>query len=143
MSDTNLTEEQILAGLFEATERLPEKAIVIKRLGMEITLRGLTTKQVDSLRDRCTYRNKVRGKIEEKLDLEQFNALLITGATVGIKVKTLQLDGWGDQRMLSQYRLSGPEEVIQRILLAGEMALLADEVLDISGFNEGVEDIKN
>lgn len=141
--DNNLNEEQILAGLFEATERLPEKTVTIKRLGMEITLRGLTAKQVDSTRERCTYRNKVRGKIEEKLEMEQFNALLITESTVGLKVKTLTLGGWGDQRILSQYKLSGPDEAIRRVLLAGEMAVLADEVLDISGFNEGVEDIKN
>ncbi len=131
----NLSEEQILQRLLDA-DTVPERTVTLPRLGIPITLRGLTGKQVFSIRERCTERRERRGQVIEKLDEEQFNTALIAAATVK--------PNWGDPKLLAKYKASGPEEVIKRILLAGELAALGDVVLDLSGFNVELGDtIKN
>lgn len=134
MDIEKMTEEQALARLLDA-DKAPEKTVLLKRLGIPVTLRGLTGKQVFALQEQCTERHEKKGKVTERLDEEQFNAALIVAATVK--------PNWGDPKLLAKYQASGPEEVIKRLLLAGELAGLGDVVLDISGFNTGVEDVKN
>ncbi|RYD01643.1 XkdN [Desulforamulus aquiferis] len=130
----NMTDEQIIQRLLEA-DNLPEKTVSLPRLGIPVTLKGLTGKQVSNIRERCTERSEKRGKISERLDEEQFNAALIAAATVKPNL--------ADPKLLSKYNASGPEEVVRRILLAGELAAVGDVVLDISGFNVDLEELKN
>ena len=135
MSDfENMTEEQILQRLLDA-DTVPERTVKLERLGIPVTIRALTAKQVFSLRERYTERKEKRGQVIERLDEEGFNTSLIAAATVQ--------PNWGDSKLLAKYHASGPEEVIKRILLAGEMQALGDAVLDLSGFNTTLEDIKN
>ncbi|MTV47764.1 hypothetical protein GJ688_02045 [Heliobacillus mobilis] len=138
-----LTEEQILDGLFEATKNLPTKPVTLERLGMDITLKGLLAKKVDSIREKCTGRVKEGGVTREKIDRERFNAALIVDATVDLKVKGLQLNGWGDTRLTARMQLSSGEEVVRRLLLAGELDALSDEVMELSGFGVNLTEVKN
>ena len=130
----NMTEEQILQRLLDA-DTVPERTVKLERLGIPIKLRGLTAKQVYAIRDRCTERQNKRGQVSERLDTEQFNSALIAAATVS--------PNWGDPKLLTKYNASGAEEVIKRVLLAGELDALGDAVLDLSGFNTELEDVKN
>jgi hypothetical protein len=143
MSEQQLNEQAILDGLFETVKNLPEEPVFIGRLNLRVTLRGLTTSKVDSIRERCTIRKTVKGQVTEKLDAEQFNATLINDATVELEVKGLKLEGWGDKRLTSHFKASGGEEVAKRMLLAGELDAVGDKVLEISGFGVSIEDVKN
>lgn len=134
MNWESMNEEQILQRLLEA-DTVPEKTVKLERLGIPVTLRGLTGKQVFSIRERCTERKERKGRVTERLDEEQFNTALVAAATV--------LPNWGNSKLLAKYSASGPEEVIKRILLAGELSALGDVVLDLSGFNTDLEDVKN
>lgn len=138
-----LNEQQILDCLFETATNLPEETVFIKRLDMRVFLQGLTTSKVDSIRERCTIRKTVKGQTTEKVDTEQFNAALIKEATTSLEVKGLKLNGWGDERLTSRLKLSGGEEVIRRMLLAGELDAVGDKVLEISGFGVDIQDVKN
>jgi len=129
-----MSEEQILQRLLEA-DTVPERTVKLERLGIPVTLRGLTGKQVFSIRERCTERREKKGRVTERLDDEQFNTALIASATLR--------PNWGDTKLLAKYSASGPEEVIKRILLAGELSNLGDVVLDLSGFNTDLVDVKN
>lgn len=129
-----MMDDQILQKLLEA-DQLPEKTVTLPRLGIPVTLRGLTGKQVYTIRERCTERTDRRGQKSERLDEEQFNVALIAAATVS--------PNWGDSRLLAKYQASSGEEVIKRILLAGELSALGDEVLDLSGFNTTLDEVKN
>lgn len=133
-STERMSEEQVLQRLL-AADTVPERTVTIPRLGIPVTLRGLTGKQVFSLRERCTERSTRRGQVIERVDEEEFNTALVAAATVA--------PNWGDQKLLAKYRASGPEEVIKRLLLAGELAALGDAVLDLSGFNTELEELKN
>jgi len=139
----HMTEEQILDSLFEAAEKLPEATVRIKRLDMNIVLHGLTSSKVDSIRERCMIRRTVKGSVEEKVDSETFNALLIAEATGKLEVKGLALNGWGDPRITSRMKLSGGEQAVRRMLLAGELDAVGDKVLELSGFGVDIDDVKN
>ncbi|MEC0369424.1 phage tail assembly chaperone [Paenibacillus chibensis] len=138
-----MTEEQILDSLFEAAEKLPEATVRIQRLDMNIVLHGLTSSKVDSIRERCMVRRTVKGSVEEKVDSETFNALLIAEATGKLDVKGLALQGWGDPRITSRMKLSGGEQAVRRMLLAGELDAVGDKVLELSGFGVDIDDLKN
>jgi len=134
MSMDQLTDEQILQRLLSA-DTLPERTVRLERLDIPVTLRGLTGKQVFNIRERCTDRKEKRGQTITRLDEEMFNVSLIAASTVS--------PSWGNPQLLSKFSASGPEEVIKRILLAGELSALGDVVLDLSGFNTELEDVKN
>jgi hypothetical protein len=134
MSFEELSEEQVLQRLLDA-DSVPEKSVLLERLGVPVKVRGLTGKQVFSIRERCTERKERRGQTIERLDEELFNVSLIAASTVS--------PNWGDAKLLAKFSASGAEEVIKRILLAGELSALGDVVLDLSGFNTELEDVKN
>lgn len=143
MANEHLNEQEILDSLFETASNLPEETVFIKRLGMRAVLRGLTSSKVDAIRERCTVRKTIKGQATEKVDTEQFNAALIKEATSSLEVQGLKLNGWGDERLTSRLKLSGGEEVIRRILLAGELDAVGDKVLELSGFGVDIADVKN
>ncbi|MCK8487993.1 hypothetical protein M0651_12495 [Paenibacillus sp. MBLB2552] len=149
-------EQEILDGLFETVANLPEEAVFIGRLGLRVTLRGLTSSKVDAIRERCTVRKTSKGQVSEKIDSELFNAALIKEATSmlevvkkadgsdrGAEAHSVKLSGWGDERLTSRLKLSGGEEAVRRLLLAGELDAVGDKVLEISGFGVDIEDVKN
>jgi len=134
MSFEQLTEEQILQRLLGA-DTLPERTVRLDRLDIPVTLRGLTGKQVFNIRERCTERKEKRGQTISHMDEEMFNVSLIAASTVS--------PNWGNPQLLTKFSASSAEEVIKRILLAGELSALGDVVLDLSGFNTELEDVKN
>ncbi|WP_068784765.1 phage tail assembly chaperone [Paenibacillus phocaensis] len=149
-------EQEILDSLFETVANLPEEAVFIGRLGLRVTLRGLTSSKVDAIRERCTVRKTSKGQVSEKIDSELFNAALIKEATSmlevvkkaegsdrGAETQSVKLSGWGDERLTSRLKLSGGEEAVRRLLLAGELDAVGDKVLEISGFGVDIEDVKN
>ena len=50
---------------------------------------------------------------------------------------------WDDPKLLNKLKASSGTEVVKRLLLAGEISLLGEGVLDVSGFNLDLDDIKN
>lgn len=134
MSFDQLTDEQILQRLLDA-DKLPERTVRLERLDIPVKLRGLTGKQVFNIRERCTERKEKRGQTITRLDEEMFNVSLIAASTIS--------PNWGNPQLINKFSASDAEEVIKRILLAGELSALGDIVLDLSGFNTELEDVKN
>lgn len=151
MNKETWSEQDILDGLFETATNLPEEAVFIGRLGLRVTLQGLTSSKVDLIRERCTIRKTTKGQMSEKVDSELFNAALIKEATSKLEVvkklsdgeKVVPLSGWDDTRLVSRLKLSGGEEAVRRLLLAGELDAVGDKVLEISGFGVDIDDVKN
>lgn len=130
-----LSEEEILQRMLD-NDRIPETTIPIKRLQIPVTLRGLKDSVVYDLREQCTIRKESkRGQVIERLDEEEYNAALIVAATAR--------PNWGDPKLLAKYHASGPESVVRQMLLAGEMAMLADVILKLSGFDYEIGEAKN
>ncbi|MCT4593183.1 MAG: hypothetical protein N4A57_02765 [Anaeromicrobium sp.] len=130
----NMTEENIIAKLMEPTEA-PEATYLIDRLGIPITLKGLSEKEINRIKRECTYTRKERGKRVKELDDEEFNAALIEVATVK--------PNWNDKKLLDALKASDGRQVIRKKFLAGETSAMADKVLELSAFDNDLEEIKN
>lgn len=107
-----------------------EKDVFIKRLGTHITVKALDGKTLAKIRERATF----GGTLDENL----FGALLIEKACVNVN--------FNDSRLLEKYGASDGADAVQKALLAGEIALLMDAILDVSGFGydeEAIEEVKN
>lgn len=151
MGFEGMTEEQVIEQLLGKSEA-PKGFYRIKRLNLEIDMQGLMASRVYKLREQCTVKEKKKGRVETDFDEERFNCLLITEATVGLRVvtqeatekterKVIEFSGWGDKRLMS--KMSGPDQVVKRMLLAGELDALGSAILDLSGYNTDLEDVKN
>ena len=131
----DMSEEDIITALLNSNaDDKPKMIVPLKRLGIPVTLKALTGKQVFKVRERNTRTIERRNKTEKVLDTEGFNTGLIVAATVK--------PNWGAPELLNKFRASSGEEVLKRILLGGEISLLGDVVLEISGYNIGIDDIK-
>lgn len=131
------TEDEIINRLLQPTD-VPEKTYALERLQIHVTLKGLSEKEIQRIRKECT--KQVRGarrQMVKEVDDEEFNAALIEKATTK--------PDWGNNKLLSQLNLSSGREVIKRKLLAGEMTALSEKVMELSGFEDDLEevDIKN
>lgn len=129
-----MTEEDIINKLMEPTE-VPEKTYMLDRIGIPVTLQGLSEKDIQRLRRECTKEVGKRGNKRKELNEEEFNAALIEKATVK--------PNWGSKKLLDQLGLSSGREVIKRRLLAGEMVALGDKVMELSGFDDELEEVDN
>jgi hypothetical protein len=131
-----LTDEQILERLLNG-QQVPQTRLLLKRLGVPITVRALTTKQIYALREQCT--RTIRGKRgqpdREEVDTELFTLRVILAGIVEPR--------FDHPTLLQKLQVSGPEEAIQRLLLAGELDQIFAAILNLSGFDEDLTELKN
>jgi hypothetical protein len=107
-----------------------EKDVFIKRLGTHLTVKAIDGKTFTKIQEQA--------KFGDTLDENLFGALLIEKACVNVN--------FNDPRLLEKYGASDGADVVQKALLAGEIALLTKEITEISGFGfdkEAIEEIKN
>jgi hypothetical protein len=129
-----LSAEEMLENLL-GVSGLPSRVVAIDRLGIQFTATGLDGKTVGSLRKSCTSRKPGRkGEFVEELDNDEFGAAIIEAATDF---------PWGDKRLLDKYQASSGRQVILRLLLAGELDKLSDLVMELSGFDKDLDEVKN
>lgn len=132
----DMSESDIITALLNSNaDDKPTMIVPLKRLGIPVTLKALTGKQVSRVRERNTRTIEKRNKTEKVLDSEGFNMGLIIASTVK--------PNWSAPELLNKFRASNGEEVLKRILLGGEISLLGDVVLELSGYNISIDDIKN
>ena len=132
-----MKEEDILAKLM-GTHEVPTAIIEIPRLGIDIELKGLTERQISRIREECTTKKKISGKLESKINNADFDAGIIVIATVNFD--------WNNKKLVDSVQASDGKAFIRKTLLAGEISFLANKVLELSGFNDELEekeDIKN
>lgn len=127
---SEMSEADILDKLLSA-DTVPTKTVLLKRVGIPVTLKGLTNKRVSNIKKECTDIIKRRGKQTKEINEEDFEASLIAAATIK--------PDWNNPQLLEKYNASRSIEVIKKILLAGEMSLLSDMVLELSGFDDELE----
>ena len=132
-----LTGDAALKRLIETdTDDLPEANVSIDRLGIKLRIRALTGKTIERIRKDCTISHRDRkGNMVERLDSDEFSARLVVTATVSPR--------FDDPALLEAKKLSSGAEAVKRLLLAGEYSRVGDCIMDLSGFNEEIADVKN
>ncbi|WP_128896320.1 phage tail assembly chaperone [Longirhabdus pacifica] len=129
---SNQRQEEILNALLD-TEIKPQKELYMKRFGVNFSIEALDGKTIHRIREQASYPVK-NGK---QLDEEKFGALIIE--------KSCKQPNWSDDKLVNAFGPT-PVDVIQKRLLAGEIARLTTEILNLSGFGdeeEQIEEIKN
>ena len=135
MSEQEANREQAVLDALLAAEDRPEKEVYMTRFNVNFKIRALDGDTIQKLQSRCTH-FVGKGKNKEKqVDEEKLGALMIKEACL--------IPDWTNKQLLEKYGAKQPDEVIRKRLLAGEIAKLSNEIMDISGFDEDEEDIKN
>lgn len=131
MSDAELL-EKLLGTPDEAT-----KQVYMKRFDAYFTVKAISSEEYSKLENRCKYpvKNKRTHQIEEKTNQEMLSNLLIVTACVK--------PDWNEPKLLAKYNTSDPAKVIRKRLYIGEISQLTEAMMDISGFDDGLEEAKN
>lgn len=134
-----MKEEDILAKLM-GDYTIPTKTFEITRLGINIELKALLDKELKALRKECAMKpQKVNGRFEEKINEADYDAAIIVAATTNFD--------WSNPKLIEKYQASTSKKVVLNILLPGERSFLVNKVLELSGYNDDIqevdEDIKN
>ncbi|MEF2967467.1 hypothetical protein V3851_16695 [Paenibacillus sp. M1] len=125
-------QSSVLRALLSADNK-PTKDIPMKRLGVDFQIQALDGKTINKIQEQCTHFTGKGPKREKVLDEEQFGALVIQKACL--------IPDWSARELIDKY--GTPTEAILGLLLAGEIAKLSAEILDISGFDSDEDEIKN
>ena len=113
------------------------KQVYIKRFDKFFTVKAITSEEYNRLEKQCKYpvRNNRNHQIEEKVDQDKLSYLLV--ATACTK------PNWRDPKLLKKYETMDAATVVKKRLFIGEVSELSQSIMDVSGFNDGVEEIKN
>ncbi|MFJ7855300.1 hypothetical protein ACIQX3_21415 [Peribacillus frigoritolerans] len=126
-----------LAALLGADVKV-EKAVPLKRLGVDLIVKALDGKTIGRLSEQATHYSGKGAKREAHIDEQKYGGNIIASASVNLN--------FGDPKLLEKYGASDAGDCVQKALLAGEIAKITSAILDISGFGdpeEQIEEIKN
>ncbi len=124
--------EKLLGTPDEAT-----KQVYMKRFNAYFTVKAISSEEYSRLEKRCKYpvKNARTHQIEEKTNQDMLSNLLILTACVK--------PNWDNPQLLKKYNTDDPTKVIRKRLYIGEISQLTEAIMDISGFDDGLEEAKN
>ncbi|WP_313341258.1 phage tail assembly chaperone [Lacrimispora sp.] len=130
------TDDELLEALL-GTPESAEKQVYMKRFKAYFTVKAISTEEYNKLEQRCKYpvKNPRTHQIEEKTDQDKLSRLLVLTACVK--------PDWNNPKLLSKYNTDDPTKVIRKRLFIGEISQLTEAIMDVSGFDDGMEAIKN
>lgn len=125
------TEDQVLKALLSVEDK-PEKDVYMKRFGVNFRIQALDGDLINRIQEQATF---ITPKGEKKINEQKFGALVIQKACL--------VPNWAAPELLEKYGTNDPTDVIKKRLLAGEIAKLSAEIMELSGFNDDGEELKN
>ncbi|NNG67345.1 phage tail assembly chaperone [Caldanaerobacter subterraneus] len=128
-----------LLQLDAAKIKMPEKEVEMKRLskllGEKVVFK---IRAIDGQRYADIQRLAIdisnKGNVKD-IDMYKLQVLTIIEGVVDPNLK--------DKRLLEHFNCTTPEELVKKLLLAGEITDLYNEITALSGYEVEVEDIKN
>jgi hypothetical protein len=123
------------------TSKPPTEDVHLARLGIKVTVQAITDdKEYEQLVDRCTLyvKNRRGGGRTKELDGRRLSKLTVAGFTVNPAFHPKNGKQQFDQ-LAKKYGTNDPEILVERALLIGEIDLLAERILTISGFDDELE----
>lgn len=107
---------------------IQEEVFVNNRVGT-FTIKPMSSAQFDEYSKRC--RSKVNKKGMD-FDTAKFNLLIVAGQTVK--------PDFNNAELLKKAGCATASELIEKKLLAGEIAVLSEKISEISGFNTDINE---
>ena len=107
---------------------IQEEVFVNNRVGT-FTIKPMSSAQFDEYSKRC--RSKVNKKGMD-FDTAKFNLLIVAGQTIK--------PDFNNAELLKKAGCATASELIEKKLLAGEIAVLSEKISEISGFNTDINE---
>lgn len=131
----SMKEDTIISKLMGDFE-VPTGNYNIRRLGIPIDLKGLKESELKILRKECMMKpKKVNGRIEEKINNTDYDAAIIVAATTNFD--------WNNPKLVEKHSVSDGKKVVLKLLLPGERTNLVNRILELSGFNDDIEEVED
>lgn len=123
-ANTDVTEDFVVSERFKDKDGNP----------VPWKLRGLTEEENEQCRKQATRKVKGRNGIQiPETDTEEYLAKLVVASVVFPNLK--------DEKLQDSYGVRGAENVVRKMLLAGEYAGLVQKVQEINGFDKSMNDL--
>lgn len=116
----NLTEEVIVSDRFKVDGEI-----------LKFKIKAVNPDEFSDLQKQCTKVGK-KGKVN--FDSKMFNEQLIINYTVDPNFK--------DAEVVKKAGCMTPEQLVNKVLLAGEVAILVEEISALSGFDKDLEELR-
>ncbi|MDK0901575.1 phage tail assembly chaperone [Clostridium perfringens] len=116
----NLTEEVIVSDRFKVDGEI-----------LKFKIKAVNPDEFSDLQKQCTKLGK-KGKVN--FDSKMFNEQLIINYTVDPNFK--------DAEVVKKAGCMTPEQLVNKVLLAGEVATLVEEISALSGFDKDLEELR-
>lgn len=131
-----VSDDELLDKLLRAPDE-ETKQVYMKRFGAYFTVKAISSEEYSRLEKRCKYpvKNARTHQIEEKTNQDLLSNLLILAACTK--------PDWNNPKLLAKYGTDDPARVIRKRLYIGEISQLTEAIMDVSGFDDGLEEAKN
>lgn len=116
-----------------------KESVYIKRLNADFIVKALDDETFNEIQDEATRYVGTGANRRKEIDESKLNALLVAKAVINKDGEAF----FKNPQLLEKYGAKTAEECVRKALLVGEVATLVKAVLDISGFDNDVEEIKN
>jgi len=131
--------DKVLKAILAADTKV-EKEVFMKRFGVHFRIKALEGEVIDHLQEQCTFYEGKGNNRRKVIDDQKFSSLII--------VKACITPNWGDPAILQKYGAVTAADAVKKALLAGELAKLSTEILELSGFDDEddeqkIEEVKN
>jgi hypothetical protein len=104
-----------------------KEQVQIKRLGIALEIKAITTKKLQNLTNQATH-----GKSVDEIKL---NGLIVASACTNLN--------FGDSKLLEKYEASDAADCVQKALLPGEMVNVVKAIMTASGFDDFDDQVKS
>lgn len=116
----NLTEEVVISDRFKVDGEI-----------LKFKIKAVTPDEFSDLQKQCT---KIGKKGKMNFDSKMFNEQLIVNYTVEPNLK--------DAEAIKKAGCITPEQLLNKTLLAGEVATLVEQISTLSGFDKDLEELR-
>ncbi len=134
-----------LSALLDAPTEAPTDQVLLKRLKAEFTVVAITDDRAyDRIVERCTryVKNRRGGARTREVDGRRLSRLTV--AEYCINPSFIPKHNQAQyEALVEKYGATEPEDLVDRALYMGEVDLLADAILTLSGFDDEVETAGN
>ncbi|MBX6361382.1 MAG: hypothetical protein IRZ03_15045 [Acidobacterium ailaaui] len=112
-----------------------KEQVYIKRLDTSFTVKALDNEAFNEIQDEAT----IYAAQQKVIDESKLNSLLVAKAVIDENGEAL----FKNAQLLEKFGAKTAEECARKALLAGELLKIVKTIMDISGFNDDVEEVKN
>lgn len=107
--------------------------VYIKRLDTNFTIKALTGADIEGIRQQATRPVRNGKKYDQVVNEAEVSQLLVAKATIEPDFKNADL--------MKHYEATDAGECVQNALLAGEIIMIQQAILELSGFGDMDEEI--